>query len=496
MKRIVIYILGVLAIMCASCSSMRQGVGLRGTVVDDELITLDGDTFVIMDHIGDSLLIVSKERFAEGVTDYLVKIGTDGLYYIQTKAEGIYTIDSTINFVRLNNGDVYDVNKRKALYRTAFDPLAGLAYLGSFDNIYLFANYDSLSFSDGKYLGLQPDVNVTTILDRNVVRLTFGAETIDLSPRELYLYAGKEKNCDKTVSHFKKDYFITPRNPYEREGNGFDVDIEIPIGNDSTDLTIRRWLLTQIRNELFSMLDVNPEGIAVSTCKDVNELTSCIDRYGVAWEKLLRYNYQEGDTLGTCFNTHIVIRRIVNNDDYATYYVSSCPYMGGAHDLPRSYYATYDKRRNVFLSAGNTIKEESRSKIALAALRSIKKQYDENNESESQWDDFVKEIFSYCFPSEGDDTVELLDSLHDDMYYCDKSTERTFKRTPATLSAFPLPHFAIIPEGIVFTYHPYQIDCFRSGEYHAVVAWKDVEGCLLNKYRQERNIPQLSMFFK
>jgi hypothetical protein len=31
-----------------------------------------------------------------------------------------------------------------------------------------------------------------------------------------------------------------------------------------------------------------------------------------------------------------------------------------------------------------------------------------------------------------------------------------------------LTHFAVLPEGIVLTYHPYQIDCFAAGEYHAV----------------------------
>ncbi len=42
-----------------------------------------------------------------------------------------------------------------------------------------------------------------------------------------------------------------------------------------------------------------------------------------------------------------------------------------------------------------------------------------------------------------------------------------YNEKPFTEKDFPLTHFAVLPEGIVLTYHPYQIDCFAAGEYHA-----------------------------
>lgn len=496
MGRIENYILYVIAILFISCSNMKQGVGLRGIVVDDERITLDGDTFEIQERIGDSLLIVSKERFTESVPDYLLKIERNGFYYIQAKADDISAIEGTEKFVVLDNGQVYDLINHQVLFRTACDYSEGLSYLGTFDNIYLFANYDSLSFSDGKYLQLQPEVYHRAIAGSNMVKLILGAESIELSTRDLYQCIGKKMENDKSVCHLKKSYFVKPHNEHENDDAGYDVDIEIPIGSDVADAAMRQWILMQIRNDVFCLLDYNPEEIAISKCGNVEEMQHCLDGYGVLWEKLLRNAYEYEDTLrAPQISSHIMVREVVDRKDFVTYYFSSNPYKGGMHELPRSYYVTYDKQRNVFLSASNTIKKEARNKIAIATLRSLKRQHDEIYERESVWEDFTKAIFSLNCPSDEDNHAsEFVNSLYSDLYYCDNAAKWTSKRSPYVVSDFPLPHFAIIPEGIVFTYHPYQIDCFASGEYHAVVTWKDAEGCLLYKYGHVNSNKQLSKY--
>lgn len=493
------YIFFSMAVMLfASCSTMKQGVGLRGIVVDDDRITLDGDTFEIQERIGDSLLIVSKERFTEGVPDYLMKIESNGFYYIKTKADNISSIDNTKKFVVFGNRDVYDISKNRTLFRTACDISCGLSYLGTFDNIHLFANNDSLSFSDGKYLELQPEVYCRAIVDSNLVKLTFGAESIDLSPKELYQCSGKKMENDKSVCHFKKGYFVKPHSEDENDGVGYDVDIEMPIGSDVAGIAVRQWIMTQIRNDLFSMLEVNPEEMLVPTCNDVDELGEWLDKYGVMWEKLIRHNYQDEDSILPNFNSNIMIRKIVDNTDYTTYYFSSNPYLGGMHELPRSYYATYDKRRKEFLKGSNTIKASARKKIVMAALRSIKKQYDELYGKESKWDDFINTMCSFCCPlnEEEKNADEALDETYGGLYWCDKAAEWNCDMSPNDVSGFPLPHFAIIPEGIVFTYHPYQIDCFAAGEYHAVIPLKDCVEYLQYEYKQCPSPVGLSTFIK
>lgn len=46
------------------------GVGLKGAIVDDEKMTLDGDTFDIRERIGDSLLIVWNYTNSDDRTPY------------------------------------------------------------------------------------------------------------------------------------------------------------------------------------------------------------------------------------------------------------------------------------------------------------------------------------------------------------------------------------------------------------------------------------------
>ena len=62
---------------------------------------------------------------------------------------------------------------------------------------------------------------------------------------------------------------------------------------------------------------------------------------------------------------------------------------------------------------------------------------------------------------------------------------------------FPLTHFAVLSEGIVLTYHPYQIDCFAAGEYHAVIPFKEANKCLMFDYSKHEDLkPKLQRFIK
>ena len=56
MKKLLFIIL-MLAVL-TGCHSLRMGVGLKGEVVEEDTLVLDGDTFTIQERIGDSLFIV------------------------------------------------------------------------------------------------------------------------------------------------------------------------------------------------------------------------------------------------------------------------------------------------------------------------------------------------------------------------------------------------------------------------------------------------------
>ncbi len=83
-------------------------------------------------------------------------------------------------------------------------------------------------------------------------------------------------------------------------------------------------------------------------------------------------------------------------------------------------------------------------------------------------------------------------------YSCDEwAGWNGYNEKAFTEKDFPLTHFAVLPEGIVLTYHPYQIDCFAAGEYHAVIHFKEANKCLMFDYSKHEDLkPKLQRFIK
>lgn len=85
----------VIYLSLLSCSDLKIGVGLKGAIVDDEKMTLDGDTFDIRERIGDSLLIVWNYTNLDDRTPcYLLKYERNGFYYPLIGASDITSIDN------------------------------------------------------------------------------------------------------------------------------------------------------------------------------------------------------------------------------------------------------------------------------------------------------------------------------------------------------------------------------------------------------------------
>lgn len=196
---------------------------------------------------------------------------------------------------------------------------------------------------------------------------------------------------------------------------------------------------------------------------------------------------------------NIRVRKVADCDDYTTYYYWASLYNGGLHDLPREYYITYDKRRGGLLDVNNSVKLTMVQQFRHLALESLKKEYDFCYERENSWEDFTHSIFSFHCPmidTGGMDDVMRSFLVHN--YSCDDwAGWNGYNEKAFTEIDFPLTHFAVLPEGIVLTYHPYQIDCFAAGEYHAVIPFKDANKCLMFDYSKHEDLkPKLQRFIK
>lgn len=305
-------------------------------------------------------------------------------------------------------------------------------------------------------------------------------------------------STDAYIEHFTKDYYIKPRSKYESVDAGFSVDLDMPKGNADSDKAIREWMMAAIRDDAFYQLQ-NNMGIPVGKCTSLKDIQHSLDDYGVLWEKLCRAEYQIEDTLELRMTCNIRVRKVADCDDYTTYYYWASLYNGGLHDLPREYYITYDKRRGGLLDVNNSVKPAMVQRFRHLALESLKKEYDFCYERENSWEDFTHSIFSFHCPmidTSGMDDVMRSFFVHN--YSCDDwAGWNGYNEKAFTEKDFPLTHFAVLPEGIVLTYHPYQIDCFAAGEYHAVIPFKEANKCLMFDYSKHEDLKQkLQRFIK
>lgn len=496
MEKAVTYILFCLMLLTTtSCKGLKTGVGIRGILCGDDLMTLDGDTFRIQERIGDSLLIVYHYP-EDNDHHYLIKQERNGFYYIQQEGNSISAIDNTQEYVCVNDKMVYNWKDR-----TSFSVPCDASYLyflGQWKGKVAYTNQDSICFSDGKCIALQEDAFCTASDTKGNVVLGMGARRLQVPIEKLYQYEHGTISTEQDAIRFIKKYFIQPRSQYESVEAGFDVDLDIPKGTADYDNAIREWMVSSIKDDAFSLLGFQRD-IPVGNSGSVRDMASSLDKYGVLWEKLCRSCYQEEDTLVLRKTCNVRSRKIVDCDDYTTYYYWSSIYDGGLHEMPKSYYITYDKRRKMLVTASNTVKATMMKQFREEALRKIKPLYDENYDGTSDWNDFLQSVFSFhcpMFDTSGCD--ETTRSLLEHEYVCDEWSGWGHTGNDAfTLDNFPLPHLAVLPEGIVLSYHPYQIDCFASGEYHVLIPFEKISHCLQHRYRDHTDdFPKLEQFVR
>ena len=495
MKKLLFIILTLAAL--TGCNGLRLGVGVRGEFIGDAFV-LDGDTFKIRKWISDSLFVIlNNENPEENAPCYLLKYERNGFYYPLIEANSIAAIHNTVNYVCVDDNNVYDLKSKKMLFSLPCDAF-GLYYLGTWKDLCLFGNSDTLCFSDGKCVGLQDKVYGRKSKKNGMLTLIAGAQAKEVSYAELHNAKKTSYKADASVERFARDYYIQPRSRYESVDAGFSVDLEIPKGTTEADNAIRGWMMAAIRDDAFYQLK-NNSGIPVGRCPSPKDMQHSLYEYGVLWEKLCRAEYQYEDTLMVRMTCDIKVRKVADCDDYTTYYYWASLYNGGLHGLPREYYITYDKRRGGLLNVNNSVKPAMMQRFRHLVLESLKKEYDYLYEQENSWESFTNNIFSFHCPmidTGGMDDVMRSLLVHN--YSCDEwAGWKGYNEEAFTERDFPLTHFAVLPEGIVLTYHPYQIDCFAAGEYHAVIPFKDANRCLMFDYSKHEYLkPTLQRYIK
>lgn len=498
-KRLMFAIIALAVLM--SCHGLKMDVGLRGEMLDDNMMTLDGDTFAVHGRIGDDMLMVYDCKHPDDDRPYyLLKQERNGFYYPRISATAMSSIGNTADFVCIDERDVYDISHKTILFKSPCE-VSDFSYIGKWKDKLLFASSDTICFSDGKCIGLEENVYYEIPKENGKITLVDGAQKISVSFADLYNATDKTntgRKKDSSIERLARNYYIKPRGDYDNTDAGFRVDLDVPRGNAKADKAIRQWMLNAITTDAFSLLG-HMNDISVASCETLEEQKSSLDRYGTLWEKLCRAEYQVEDTLSVRLTCDIKVSKVTDCDEYVTYHYWTSLYDGGFHELPHSYYITYDKRRDVWMDINNSVKQNQMQAFRKMVLKGLKNEHDSRNDRKSSWEEFTNSIFSFhCSSIDtvgiGNEVCPVIEHYYscDDKVGWDGFYERAF-----TESNFPLTHFAILPEGIVLTYHPYQIDCFAAGEYHVVIPLGNANKCLLYPCRENAaGLPVLEDFIK
>lgn len=145
------------------------------------------------------------------------------------------------------------------------------------------------------------------------------------------------------------------------------------------------------------------------------------------------------------------------------------------------------------------MKPNSVQQLRKRVLKSLKAEYDQRHNERSSWDGFTWGIFSFhCQSIDTSGMDEVVKTMLEHNYTCDERAGwNGYNEEAFTEHDFPLTHLAVLPEGIVLTYHPYQTDCFAAGEYNAVVPFKDIAPYMVSDYSNHANLkPRLRQFVK
>ena len=395
----ILTLVAITLLVLTACGGLKMGAGYWGEMIEENRMTLDGDTFFIKDKVGDDMLIVMDEEHQEednAKSCYLLKRKHNGRYYPQLSATDMSSIDNTADYISMDGRDVYDLKNKKVLFTSPCNPY-GLSYIGKWKGKQIFSTLDTICFSDGKCVGLQKNVYGEAPKDKGMLTLVDGAQRVKVSYAELYgATQAKQRARDKTVERVTRNYDMEQHNDSDDILAGIHMDMDVPKGNAKADKAIRQWLMGAIADDAFSLLGMD---IPAANGRTLDELKSSVDGYGILWEKLCRANYLGDEPTWLRLTCDIKVDKVADCDDYVTYHYWASLYAGGIHDLPHSYYITYDKRHDCMLDVANSVKPNSVQAFRQKVLKSLKHQYDEMYDGmygeRCSWDEFTASIFSF-----------------------------------------------------------------------------------------------------
>lgn len=239
-------------------------------------------------------------------------------------------------------------------------------------------------------------------------------------------------------------------------------NLTYPVGNSKVDVDIREWLNQAIMLE-FVATHENDDSPEIELSRHIDNLQEAFRDYSSQYYKWVKKEYsdEQGELFPLqSFYVHFSARPVVDNVRYVTYFVEADIFFAGTHGAPHAYYRTYDKKLEQFVSCDMLIKKECLKDVCQVVYKNAleKRQKMTSGNTQSLTTDFT------------------------DGYPCGEWSDNEDETMVMGKELMPLQHLAILPQGIVASYHPYQIGGLPEGDCHILVPFKHVAGYLCQDY--------------
>ncbi len=292
------------------------------------------------------------------------------------------------------------------------------------------------------------------------VRLSLGGLTQDVSVDELQTMAKARFRDVPGTMHIAKDFTFQQGASGTRFA-GLSFNLHLPAGNSAADKAVRKQIYANIAYDAFATSDTD---VAPFANLDASAAQQMADYYGKLWER------REGFALVRSY-------RVADNALFSTYLYSSTNHYGGAHSFTSSYQFSVRKRDGKLLSIEDIVRRERLEDFREVVTDELRRMYCQRNElrEDTPLDSTAMELPQKpCIRFE-----DGRRSLSDDG--TDLGLDTSEALPPGKLA---LQHVALMPNGVVVTYHPYEVDCFANGEYHVLVPFARLKGMLTADFAQ------------
>lgn len=285
-----------------------------------------------------------------------------------------------------------------------------------------------------------------------------------------YRFHANEYKSIKQILHLSHNQNEVISNTYNSTagGNSISFELDIPVDSSNTDKNIRNWLSETIFYKLSENRDNdNRPMFLLDMSKPLSGEYMC-DYYAREYLQTLyplftfQQNYVERQGNSYCFS----FSKQLESQNYVTYFFSITTEGGWIHPLPNEWYITFRKNDGQILSKHDIFKPETDNAIKEIVIEELRNIYNDRFGENISLDDYKDNLAALSVGLIG--TVRRTEGIE-----IENQEKDSFD-----INVFNLPEPALLSDGVVFCFQPYEVGSFNEGFYMVYLPYSRIENMI------------------